>query len=135
MIGYNFNRKLRRRVKLSVILLCVFSLSTITGIGYYHQNDQNQSQERKENLTEDLKFNIFTYTHPKFLTTLPSTGKFNPTLNRPYLDPNVDPDIRFYISNITIGTGKVLFAVDAANAFVPFFKIGHVFDGSGMYAV
>jgi len=41
MIGYNFNRKLRNGVKLSIVSLGAVSISILTGIGYYHLKDQN----------------------------------------------------------------------------------------------
>jgi len=77
------------------------------------------------------KFTILTFNHPDFIAQMPSTGKFSPAVMRPYLAPNIDPDIRFYVDVVAIGPGRDIFAVDSNDAFVPFFTRGHSFADSG----
>jgi len=81
--------------------------------------------------TDDNEFDLVTFSHPQFLDKIPSRGKLNPAVNRPYLDPNTNPDIRLYLPTTTVGLGRAAFAVDSNNDPIPFFKLGHVFSETG----
>lgn len=78
------------------------------------------------------EFVALSYAHPDFYPTYsPASGKFSPAVTTPYLDSNVDPDLRMYVSSTSEGTGRTLFMVDRANNPVPFFKLGHTFADDG----
>lgn len=81
--------------------------------------------------TDPDTFSLVSFSDPNFLTRIPSVGKVNPAINRPYLDPNTDPDLRMYIDNVSVGTGRLLSIVDSNNDPVPFFKFGHTFGPTG----
>ncbi len=78
-------------------------------------------------------FNVVTFSSPYFFSRIPSVGKLNPAVNRPYLDPNIDPDLRLYVSNINRGNGRTLVMVDRNSIPVPFFKVGHTFGSPSSF--
>jgi len=83
--------------------------------------------------TSPTVFNVVTFSSPYFFDKIPSVGKLNPAVNRPYLDPNIDPDLRLYVSNVAVGTGRALVMVDRNSIPTPFFKLGHTFGSSSSF--
>lgn len=77
--------------------------------------------------TDKDNFDVFNFTHPDFLSKLPSKAKFSPAVNRPYLPGNADPDLRFYITNENVGSNRTLICLDSSGTETPFFKTGHAF--------
>lgn len=81
--------------------------------------------------TNTDEFVGYTYTNPIALNVvdaIPSQFKFNAAVNYPYLNSNVNPNIRLYVDSNTQSTTRLIYAVDSFNNAIPFFRPGHVFD-------
>lgn len=76
-------------------------------------------------------FNIFSLSNPLDSSGIPSKLKYNHAVMRPYLAPNVNPDLRLYVSSTSTGTGRTMTCVDSSNNPVPFFNVKQVFSSSG----
>ena len=79
-------------------------------------------------------FIALTFSHPITWTLedqLDNILKFAPAVHRPYLNSNVDPNIRLYVSSNSVGSGRTIYAVDSSNTAVPFFALGHSFTNTG----